>query len=293
MKPPPFEYLCPASVDEALTQLSSYDGDAKILAGGQSLVPMLNFRLLSPRALVDINRIEGLDSIEPSDGGLRIGALVRHHAVESSPLVRERLPILAVAAREIGHLAIRNRGTFAGSLAHNDPAAEWPLLCTLLDARLRTRSTSGERTLDVADFFVSYMGTALEDVEIVTEVEIPGLAPGSGWAFEEFSRRCGDFAIVSVAATLSVDGGAVERARIALGGVGLCALRAAQAEALLVGQRLDEALLARVCEAARDASDPSGDVHASADFRRHLVGVLTRRVIQVAWERAQQQGGPR
>jgi CO/xanthine dehydrogenase FAD-binding subunit len=287
MKPPPFEYLCPASVEEALAQLSSYDGDAKILAGGQSLVPMLNFRLLSPRALVDINRIEGLDFIEASDGGVRIGALVRHSAIERSPLVREKLPILAVAAREIGHLAIRNRGTFAGSVAHNDPAAEWPLLCTLLDARIHTRGASGERTLAVADFFLSYMGTALDGAELVTEVEIPGLAPNSGWAFEEFSRRRGDPAIVSVAATLSVDGGAVKRARVALGGVGLCALRAAQAEALLAGQRVDEALLAPVCEAVRDASDPSGDVHASADFRRHLVGVLTRRVVRLAWERAQ------
>lgn len=290
MKPPPFEYLCPASVEEALAQLSSFDGEAKILAGGQSLVPMLNFRLLSPSALVDINRIEGLDFIEASDGGLRIGALVRHSAIERSPLVREKLPILAVAAREIGHLAIRNRGTFAGSLAHNDPAAEWPLLCTLLDARIRTRGTSGDRTLDVADFFPSYMGTALQDAELVTEVEIPGLAPGSGWAFEEFSRRCGDPAIVSVAATLAVEGGAVKRARIALGGVGPCALRAAQPEALLAGQRLDAALLARVCEAARDASDPSGDVHASADFRRHLIGALARRVVQLAWERAQRGG---
>ncbi len=286
MKPPAFEYLQPSSVDEALEQLARWGGDAKVLAGGQSLVPMLNFRLASPRALVDIGRIDGLDGIEAARRGLRIGALTRHRAIETSPVVIEQLPILAAAARWIGHLAIRNRGTLGGSLAHADPAAEWPLLCTLLDARIHTRRAAGERALPAGEFFVSYLASALEDAELVTHVEIPALAPGSGWGFEEFSRRCGDFAIASVAVVLRRDGGAMRDARLALGGVGLTPLRVAGAEALLDGARLDDALLARVAQTARDAADPTGDIHASSDFRRHLVEVLTRRAVRAAWERA-------
>ncbi|HEY5658722.1 MAG TPA: xanthine dehydrogenase family protein subunit M [Myxococcota bacterium] len=287
MKPPAFEYLRPESVDEALAQLASRGGDAKILAGGQSLVPMLNFRLLTPSALVDIGRLPGLDAIEPTQRGVRIGALARHRAIETSPVVAEHLPILAAAARWIGHLAIRNRGTFGGSLAHADPAAEWPLLCTLLDAQIHTRGAAGARALPAREFCVSTMATALEDAELVTAIEIPALAPGAGWGFEEFARRRGDFAIASAAVVLRRDGARVRDAKVALGGVGLTALRAPEAEALLDGASLDDALLARVGEAAREASDPTSDLHASADFRRHLVDVLTRRAVRAAWSRAQ------
>jgi len=286
MKPPDFEYLRARSVDEALEQLAHWGGDAKLLAGGQSLVPMLNFRLLSPRALVDIGRIDDLDGIEATRKGVRIGALVRHRAIETSPVVIERLPIFAAAARWIGHVAIRNRGTLGGSLAHADPAAEWPLLCTLLDAQIHTRSAAGERVLPADAFCVSYLTSALEDAELVTHVEIPTPATDAGWGFEEFARRQGDFAIASVAVVLRRAGDAVRDAQLALGGVGLTALRAREAEVLLAGARFDEALLARVAEAARDASDPTGDIHASADFRRHLVGVLTRRALSAAWQRA-------
>lgn len=287
MKPPAFEYLRPGSVDEALSQLASRGEEAKVLAGGQSLVPMLNFRLLSPRTLVDIGRIRGLDFIEPTQRSVRIGALTRHRAIEISPIVAERLPILTAAARWIGHLAIRNRGTLGGSLAHADPAAEWPLLCALLDAQIRTRSASGERTLPARNFCVSTMTTALEGAELVTEVEIPTPAPGAGWGFEEFARRHGDFAIAAVAVVLRREGSEVRDARLALGGVGLTPLRAPEAEALLDGARLEEELLARVAQAAREASDPTGDIHATADFRRHLVEVLTRRALRAAWGRAQ------
>jgi CO/xanthine dehydrogenase FAD-binding subunit len=287
MKPPAFEYLRPDSVEETLSLLASRGTDAKILAGGQSLVPMLNFRLSSPRVLLDINRIDDLDAVESTKRGLRIGALARHRSIETSPVVSERLPILSAAARWIGHLAIRNRGTLGGSLAHADPAAEWPLLCVLLDAQIHTRGPAGERALPARDFFVSYMTTALDEAELVTQVEIPALAPGAGWSFEEFARRRGDFALASAGVTLRRHGDAVREPKIALGGVGLTALRASEAEALLDGATLDEELLARVGEAARDASDPTGDIHASADFRRHLVDVLTRRAVRDAWERVE------
>jgi carbon-monoxide dehydrogenase medium subunit len=253
---------------------------------------MLNFRLLSPQVLLDIGRIDGLDGVEPTPQGVRIGALARHRSVETSPVVAERLPILAEAARWIGHLAIRNRGTLGGSLAHADPAAEWPLLCTLLDAQIHMRSPAGERSLPARDFWVSYMATALDEVELVTQVEIPALASGAGWGFEEFARRRGDFAIAAVGVTLRRDGAVVRDPKIALGGVGLTPLRAPEAEALLDGTPLDEALLARVGEAAREISDPTGDIHASADFRRHLVDVLTRRAVRTAWERAGLRGRP-
>ena len=209
MKPPPFTYRRPRTLDEAVSQLAESDGEAKVLAGGQSLVPLLNFRLLAPQVLVDINGLEDLDGVKPGERGLRIGALTRHRTVETSALVRERCPVLASAAAEVGHLAIRNRGTFGGSLAHNDPAAEFPLVAVLLDAEIQTASPSGERSLSASDFFVSYLATALEPDELIVSVEVPSLPAHTSWGFEEFSRRYGDFALAAAAATEAV----AERAR--------------------------------------------------------------------------------
>ena len=288
MKPPPFTYRRPRTLDEAVSQLAESDGEAKVLAGGQSLVPLLNFRLLAPQVLVDINGLEDLDGVKPGERGLRIGALTRHRTVETSALVRERCPVLASAAAEVGHLAIRNRGTFGGSLAHNDPAAEFPLVAVLLDAEIQTASPSGERSLSASDFFVSYLATALEPDELIVSVEVPSLPAHTSWGFEEFSRRYGDFALAAAAATLTIEDGEIQEARIALAGVGLTAFRASAAEELLVGERMEPELLERAADAARDACDPTSDLHASADLRRHLAGVLTRRALSAASPPGQQ-----
>jgi len=239
-----------------------------------------------PKILVDINRIPGLDKITPNNGGFRIGALTRHRAIETSTAIAEKLPLLIAAAGQVGHLAIRNRGTFGGSLAHADPAAEWPMVVLALDGTITTKSAKGGRTIKAKDFFVSYLQSAVEDGEIVTQVTLPGLPPKTGWGFEELCRRPGDFAIAAVCALVTLDGGKVKEARISMGGVGPTALRAPEAEALLKGQAIGDDILKRAGEKAAQASDPSNDVHASADFRRHLVGVLTRRAIQAAAQRA-------
>ena len=286
MKPPEFRYVAARTVDEAIEALAKEGSDAKILAGGQSLTPMLNFRLAHPSLLVDINRIAGLDEIRPEKGGLKIGALVRHRAVEMSSVVRERQPLLAAVATQVGHLAIRNRGTFGGSIAHNDPAAEFPMAALLLDAKITSKGKKGGRTIAAKDFFVTYLTTSLEDGEIVTEVEIPDLAAKTGWGFEELSRRPGDFAIAAVCATVTMKNGSCEAARIAMAGVGSKALRAPGAEKILAGQKLGDDVLKKAAAAARDDCDPTNDVHASADFRRHLVEVLTERALHTACERA-------
>jgi CO/xanthine dehydrogenase FAD-binding subunit len=270
VKPPAFEYLAPATLEEAVAALGGED--AKILAGGQSLVPMLNFRLLAPSLLVDITRIPGLDYIEDWDGGLRIGALTRHHTLETSPLVRERFPVLHAAMAHVAHLAIRNRGTIGGSLCHGDPAAELPGLALLLDAQLRTT----QRTIPATDFFEGTLATALAEDEILTEILLPALPPGTGWGFEEFARRSGDFALTAVAATIGAE------VRIVAIGANEKPIRLTKAEGLFS----DQSSIDAVAAAAQDEVSPDSDLHASADYRRHLVGVLARRALKSAWEGA-------
>ena len=286
MKPPEFRYLAARSIDEAIEALAKEGADAKVLAGGQSLTPMLNFRLAHPSLLVDINRIPGLGEIRAEKGELKIGALTRHRAVETSPVVRERQPLLAAAATQVGHLAIRNRGTFGGSLAHNDPAAEFPMAALLLDAKITAKGKKGQRTIAAKDFFVTFLTSSLEDGEIVTEVEIPDLPAKTGWAFEELSRRPGDFALAAVCAVVTMKNGSCESARIAMAGVGPTARRASGAEKILAGQKLGDDVFGKAAAAAREDCDPTNDVHASADFRRHLVEVLTERALRTACERA-------
>ncbi len=286
MKPPPFEYAAAAAVEEAVGLLAEHDGDAKIIAGGQSLVPMLNFRLLGPALLIDINRIAGLGAIEDTGGGLRSGALARHRVLETSRLVARRFPVLGAAIAQDAHLAIRNRGTIGGSLAHADPAAELPAMAVLLDARIEAEGPSGARSIAAGDFFVGPLSTALAEAELVTAIEFPALPPGTGWGFEEFARRSGDFAIAGAAATVTLAGGQVAEARIALMGLGDTPIRAGEAEAMLRNQRFDPDLVAAAAGAAREAVEPTDDLHASADFRRHLAGVLTGRAVAAAWRRA-------
>ena len=292
MKPPAFEYVAAASVEEAASLLARHAGEAKLIAGGQSLVPMLNFRLLAPTVLVDINRVGGLDRIEELDrseggaGGLRIGALVRHHALETSALVKDRFPVLTAAMGHVAHLAIRNRGTIGGSLSHADPAAELPAMVRLLDATIEAVGAKGSRSIAAADFFEGALTTTLADDEIVTSIALPALPPASGWGFEEFARRSGDFALAGVAATVALDGATVAEARIALFGVNETPVRAAAAEALLAGQRHDPKLIEAAAAAVGEAIEPTDDLHASAGFRAHLAEVLTRRALAAAFERA-------
>jgi CO/xanthine dehydrogenase FAD-binding subunit len=288
MKPAPFDYIAATSVDMAAASLAEAGDDAKIIAGGQSLVPLLNFRLLRPSILVDINPIRTLAFITETATDIRIGALTRHHQLETSPVIARHLPVLSCAMTHVAHLAIRNRGTIGGSLAHGDPAAELPMMALLLDAELHIASVSGTRTLAAGDFFLDALTVDLAADEIVTEIVLPKLPPRTGWGFAEVARRHGDFALAAAAATLSIAADSIIESRVALTGVGRTALRVAAAENLLVGQTLTADVSNQVVEAVRAAIEPDTDLHASADYRRHLAGVLTSRALAAAWRRARE-----
>lgn len=289
MKSAAFDYVRPTTVADAVAMLAAYDGEAKVIAGGQSLVPVLNFGLLTPAALVDINRIAGLDFIaETEEGGLRIGALVRHHRLMTAPAVRARFSVLAEAMRHVAHFAIRNRGTIGGSLSHADPSAELPMMAVLLDATLRLTGPNGMRDVAAADFFTGALATVLAKDELLTEVVLPPPAC-AGWAFQEFAQRAGDYALAAVGAMLTAIDGRAADVRLAVTGVGETPLRIAAAEAALNGHRIDAERIATAVAAVRAAVTPSDDLHGSADYRRHLVGGLVGRALEDAWRRAQSQ----
>ena len=285
MKPPPFDYHAPKSAAEAIDLLGRYGADARLLAGGQSLVPLLNFRLSAPAVIVDLNRAADLAYIKEENGQVRMGAMTRQRAIEFSPLVKSRLLLLAEATRWVGHLPTRTRGTIGGSLAHCDPAAEYPAVAAALDAELVIRGSAGERVVRAAEFFVGFMTTAVQPGEMLVEVRMAAQAPDSGSAFEEFSRRHGDFAIVGIAAMVAVDGDRCRSARLAACGAGPTAMRLRAAEEILeqggVGERNIDDAAARAAELV----DPGADLHASAEYRRHLTRVLTRRALKRAVER--------
>lgn len=286
MKPPPFRYHRAETLDHALAVLAAEGEGAKLLAGGQSLMPLLNFRLLHPAVLVDINPVHGLAEIAETATGLRIGALARHAAVAETPAIARHFPLIVAAMAELGHPAIRNRGTIGGSLAQADPAAEWPLLAVLLQARILTRSPRGAGAYAAARFFVSALTTALAADEIITAVEFPYLAPGAGWGFAELARRHGDFALAAVGVTLAAAAGRARGVRIAMLGGSDVPCRAEAAEAILEGEPPTPARLADAIAAVREAADPASDLHASAAYRRELIGVLAGRAITDSWRRA-------
>jgi aerobic carbon-monoxide dehydrogenase medium subunit len=288
MKPPRFEYHAPTTVEEALGLLTRYQGDAKVLAGGQSLMPLLNFRLLRPAALVDLNRIAALSYIEEVDGQVRLGAMTRQRAVEFSPVVRRRLPLLAEATRWVGHLPIRTRGTIGGSIAHADPAAEYPAVLTALEGEVVARGPRGERTLRPADLFQTYLTTSLGPEEILTEVRLPAMPAGAGYAFEEFARRHGDFALVGIAAFVVTEGRRVARARLATAGASPIPVRLRAAEQILERDGLGDETIAAAAAKAGELVEPDSDIHASADYRRHLTGVLTGRALKRARARMEE-----
>lgn len=287
MKPAPFDYRAPDTIDEVVELLAAHGGDAKIMAGGQSLTPMLNFRVVRPSLIVDVSRLIEFDYVRPrSDGGLTIGALTRHRVLETSALVASRFPVIPETMVHVAHLAIRNRGTIGGSLSHADPAAELPMISRLLDAQIVARSVRGERSIDSRDFFLGPLTNALEEDEMVIRVEAPGLPAGMGWCFQEFSRRAGDFALAAVGVLLEVHDDTIHQARVAMMGVGDTPLRRAEAEEIMVGTSLSESVIAEVVRAACATLEPSLDLHASPELRRHLAGVLMERVLRKAWQRA-------
>jgi carbon-monoxide dehydrogenase medium subunit len=289
MKPAPFEYFAPLELPEALDLLERYGEEAKILAGGQSLMPLINLRLARPRVIVDINRLRNLDAISTAtDGGLTIGALARQRTLERSTMIQEQNPMLAAAMPLIGHFQIRNRGTIGGSLVHADPAAELPAVSVLLGGEFVLRSKSSAR-LAAADFFLGYLATACRPGELLTEVRFPRWRPDDAWAVVEIARRKGDFALVGVALRAALDGaGTLQNARIVMFGVGGKPQSMEQGEALLNGRRIDEALLRELSRVVTEELDPDSDVHASAAYRKEVGGVLVRRALQSAWAKAKE-----
>jgi carbon-monoxide dehydrogenase medium subunit len=294
MKPAPFEYVAPQSLPDALAAMAAFASrgvDFKLLAGGQSLLPVMNFRLAQPAALIDLNRVAELDFLRTdADGSLRIGAMTRQRRLERDPQVARHAPLLAEALPWVAHPQIRNRGTLGGSLAHADPAAELPAVTLALDARYRLLSSRGERWLEAKQFFSGLFSTALEAGEILVEIALPRLAQRTqrtGWAFLEVARRHGDYAQVGVAARVTLgEDGRCESARLVYLSVADTPFDAVEAARGLVGQTLTPDVLAAVAVAARSEVEPTGDIHASAAFKRHLAEVVTRRALRTATERA-------
>jgi aerobic carbon-monoxide dehydrogenase medium subunit len=286
VKPPRFDYHAPRSIDEAVGLLARYGGDAKVLAGGQSLMPMLNFRLTRPAALVDVNRIPELAYVREDDGALVFGAMTRQRTIEFSPVVARRLPLLLEATRWVGHLPIRSRGTIGGSIAHADPSAEYPAVLTALDGEVVVQSPRGRRTLKPSELFETYLTTRLAPDELLVEVRLPASPVGAGYAFEEFARRHGDFAIVGIAALIVRDGARCATARLASAGAGPVPVRLRAAEEILERDGLGEAAVGAAAARAAELVEPDADVHASAEYRRHLTSVLTARALKRAIERA-------
>lgn len=292
MKPSSFEYVRAGSVREVLDCLSGSDGDAKILAGGQSLVPMMNFRMAAPGVLLDINALAELDFIHCNEESISIGALTRHATIEHSAQIARMAPMLSVAARNIGHWPIRTRGTFGGSLAHADPASEWPLMALLLSARIQLESASGTREIAAEDFFDDIFLTALDDEEIVRSVSLRSPLPGQRWGFRWFSRRAGDFSLVHVGTLAALDNsGCVEALRIVIGGVEARPIDISENVAHRLGERPDESWIAAVTNDACATLDPPDDHTASSVYRRELAEVLVNAAVSDAVRVRMQDGG--
>ncbi len=290
MKPAPFALDTPTSVPETLDLLQSHGDDAKVLAGGQSLVPMLNFRLVRPAHLIDINRLSELSYVRRSNGHLAIGALTRQSEIHRSPVVASEAPLLSTATGYIAHPAIRNRGTIGGSLVHNDPAAEYPLALLCLQAEVVAVSIRGERTIAVGDLLLPWLSTTLEPDELLVEIRVPAAGLRQGFGFHEVARRPGDFALAAAAATISLaENDRIGEAVVAVS-AGRCAQRLAGAEQVLRGQAPTEELMLQAAAAAAADVQPVADIHADEDYRRHLVQILTRRALADALDEVRRPG---
>lgn len=285
MKPPPFSYHDPSSIGEVITLLGSLE-NPKLLAGGQSLMPMLNMRYVMPDHVIDLNKVDGLSYIEETGGTISIGGMTRQRDLEYSDVIKAKCPLMHDALLQVGHRQTRNRGTIGGSLSHLDPAAELPSVCAAHDAIIVVQGPNGEREIPFSDFPVAYMTPATEMDELLTGIKIPTWAEGHGYAFVEFARRHGDFAITSAAALLEVGGdGSITRASLTVGGVGAAPVRMSEVEQALIGQSGDEEKLRELCEACREI-DALGDVYASSEYRQHLATVMSRRALVKAYGRA-------
>jgi aerobic carbon-monoxide dehydrogenase medium subunit len=285
--PAAFEYVAAGSVADATAFLAAHPDEAKIVAGGHSLIPLMKLRLAQPKYLVDISRIPGLRGIREVNGALAIGALTTHHDIESSPLVRERLPVLAETAATIGDVQVRNKGTLGGSLAHADPAADYPAIILALGAEITAVGPSGQRTIKASDFFVDLLTTSLKSNEVITSVRIPIPAAGTGAAYVKFPHPASRYAITGVAAVVRLgSGGSITSAAIGVTGAGSKPIRATSAESALAGSAIDDAAAQKAGNAAAEAIDPLGDIHASEEYRRHLVRELTGRALRAAAARA-------
>jgi CO/xanthine dehydrogenase FAD-binding subunit len=281
MKPARFDYVAPTTVDAAVEALLAANGEGKVLAGGQSLLPLLNFRMTRPAVLVDLNGIQGLSFIELRDDRVVIGALTRHREIEQSPLIAAKLPVMTAAMRHLAHLAIRNRGTIGGSLSHADPAAELPMLSLFYGAELSVQGPAGLRVVAAEDFFVDALTTCLEPEEIVVEIAFPVLAH-DGWAFEEVARRFGDFALASIAVSLRRSSSAIDDVRVGVMGVADTPLRLKQVEAKFSGVAIDDQTPERFSTLVTSSVSANGDLHASSEYRQHLLGRLAARAMRTA-----------
>jgi carbon-monoxide dehydrogenase medium subunit len=285
MKPAAFDYVRPSSLSDALQALARHGAKGKIIAGGQSLVPMMNLRLAKPEVLIDINRLPGLDQVRVEGNELVIGALARHTSLHDSAVVAQHCPLMSEAYRHVAHKPIRNRGTLGGNVSHADPASEMPAVLLAVDATLVAKSSKGDRKIAAKDFFQGPLQTALKADELLTEIRIPGAAAAQGYAFEEEATRKGDFAMAAVAVTLAISGGNCTKAAIAVAGMGDRATRLTQVEAALAGKPNNAAAITQAARAAKQAVNPDGSYHADADFKRDLVETLTARALQRALTR--------
>jgi CO/xanthine dehydrogenase FAD-binding subunit len=281
MKPAKFEYFAPTTVDAAVQALAAANGEGKVLAGGQSLLPLLNFRMARPSVLIDLNGIKELSFIELRGESVAIGALTRHREIEHSPLIASNLPVMSAAMRHVAHLAIRNRGTIGGSLSHADPAAELPMMAMFYEASLTVQGPAGRRTIAAKDFFVDALTNCLEPEDIVVEIEFP-ILQHDGWAFEEVARRFGDFALASVAVSIRRGKSGIEDARVAVMGVADTPLRLDNVEQQLCEIEVDGRMPDRFSEWVTSSVTPNSDLHASGEYRKHLLCELAKRAMRTA-----------
>jgi aerobic carbon-monoxide dehydrogenase medium subunit len=289
MKLPPVDYEAPTTVAEAVELLAEYADEASVLAGGQSLIPLLALRLARPAVLIDINGIAALSGVSAADGWVAIGAATREYVAEESQALADAVPLLAAALPLIGHEAIRSRGTVGGSLAHADPAAELPAVARALDAEFVVRSQTGDRVIRAADWFEGYLTTSRRPDELLVELRFRAAAPGTGVSFKEVARRHGDFAVVGLAASLTLSNGAISAARLAFAGLSDVPVRAAAAEDLLVGEMPSAELFDEAARRATEGIDPPADLHGSSEYRKKVAATLVRRGLRAAADKADER----
>jgi CO/xanthine dehydrogenase FAD-binding subunit len=286
MKPAAFDYVAPRSLNAAVEALAAANGDGKVMAGGQSLMPLLNFRMTRPNMVIDLMHIPGMSFIELRGDSVAIGAMTRHADLEFSDLIATKLQVMAAAMPHVAHLAIRNKGTIGGSLSHADPAAELPMLAVFYGATIRAQGPSGRRDIPAEDFFVSALTNCLDPAEIVFETEFPILTSHAGWAFEEVARRFGDFALASIALSFELRDDRIADARVAVMGVADTPRRLREVEEALRMASGGPETAARFVDAVRSCLSPSDDIHVSADYRKYLIGALAEKAFKTAWKRA-------